>query len=58
MGTFSFTKNGSQAAYFLPPGTRAVVELFGPNNRISMSAHLAQQVQILNHGFYYQPLVY
>ncbi len=58
MGTFSFTKNGSQAAYFLPPGTRAVIELFGPNNRISMPARMAQQVQILNHGFYYQPLVY
>jgi hypothetical protein len=58
MGTFSFTKSGGQAAYFLPRGTRAVVELFGPNNRISMSARLAQQVQILSHGYYYQPLVY
>ena len=58
MGTFRFSKNGGQAAYFLPPGTRAVIELFGPNNRISMSSRLAQQVQILNHGFYYQPLVY
>jgi hypothetical protein len=58
MGIFRFSRNGGQAAYFLPPGTRAIVELFGPNNRISMSARLAQQVQILNHGFYYQPLVY
>ncbi len=58
MGTFSFSRNGANAAYFLPRQARAIVELFGPNNRISMPAQIAQQVQILSHGFYYQKLVY
>jgi hypothetical protein len=58
MGTFSFTRDRSKAEYFLPREAHAVIELFGPNNRIYMSANLARQLQILSHGFYYQTLIY
>jgi hypothetical protein len=58
MGAFSFSRDHSKAEYFLPREAHAVIELFGPNNRIYMSASLARQVQILSHGFYYQTLAY
>jgi len=58
MGRFQFSRSRSQAAYFLPPSTRAVVELFAPDNRISMPAGLANQVQIISHGWHYETLIY
>lgn len=58
MGRFSFSRSRGQASYFLLPSTHVVVELFAPNNRIFMPSHLADQVQIISHGWYYQTLVY
>jgi len=58
MGKFRFSGSRSQAAYFLPPQTHVVVELFAPDNRISMPAQLANQVQIVSHGWHYETLVY
>jgi hypothetical protein len=58
MGIFRLSREHMEAAYFLPPEARAVVELFAPANRISMPARLARQVKILSHGWYYETLLY
>lgn len=58
VGNFKLSRNGVAAAYFLPLECHAVVEIFAPGNRISIPALLAQRVQILDHGFQYEKLVY
>ena len=58
VGTFKLSRNGVAAAYFLPQECRAVVEIFAPGNRISIPAGLAQRVQILDHGYQYEKLIY
>jgi hypothetical protein len=58
VGSFKLSRNGASAAYFLPPETRAIIEIFAAGNRISIPARLAQRVQILDHGWRYEKLIY